>query len=173
MATCFGVIDYSKVPFDKAFDDMIKDTWRCKVKESIERNPSARDFLENYLEKELSRGGSFFDIRKTYSHGNNKFFVLSDEKGLIQGFAGILKYSKTVYEINKLCVCDNAIASDFLVKSLIKYFENIDDNSMFELQTVVEKKNTKLLNAMIKNGFVEFHESKIGVNVYLKYKTSY
>lgn len=170
-SSCYVIVDYCKLSRECDFDDKIKAIWEDKVREIIKRNPSEKTFLEGYLKKELSTGGSFYNIRKTYSEGLNKFFILVDDCGFICGFAGISRYYKNVYEINKFCSYDDEIIRDFLVKKLIQYFKYIRTCCVdFKLQTVVERKNVPLLNCMIKNGFVKFKSSKWGVNVYLEYE---
>lgn len=172
MTSVFIIVDYMKHHPSGFFDYDIREMWRTKMEETIRRNPDCRLSLETYMMKEISYGGTLCNVRGTYSKDLNKFFVLMDEFQNLKGFGGISKYSPNVYEINKLCISYINIADDFLIKTIIRYFnETIKrENTGSNLQIVVEMKNHILLQLMKNNGFVEYLISKNGVNVYLSYK---
>lgn len=165
----FTIVDYKKYSFHVNCDQTIKKMWKHKMEEIITRNPEMRQSLGFFTIKELSKGGSMYDIGSTYNAGKNKLFILLDEYENIIAFGGISRYSQSIYEINKLCLSNNEFANNFLIKILVKYYDEVISTNVTELQAIVERKNVDLYNLMVKNGFREYHQSKTKLNIYLKY----
>ena len=171
MSSVFAIVDYIVYRNNHDLDSQIRTMWISKMRDTIDRNPDHRLSLESFIAKETTFGGSFFDLATTYKTGNIKFFALIDEFKILRGFGGISEYTRNVYELNKLCLSGNRIADDFIVKVMVRHFNDCikKGRTEIELQVVIEKKNQTFVDLMKDNGFREYHTSRNGVNVYMKY----
>ncbi len=171
MSSVFAIVDYSRYRKHRDMDEAIRSMWLSKMQDTISRNYDHRLSLEVYMMRETKPGGSLYDICLTYEKDKNMFMVLIDEFEHLRGFGGISEYCRNVYELNKICLSGNDIADDFLIKAMLRYYEdNIKGyKTEIELQVVVEKKNQRLLTLMKSNNFIQYNTSKNGVNVYMWY----
>lgn len=171
MASVYHVVDYSQYP--RNLDLFIRKMWERKMNNTIFRNPKFSKELESYKLRQLSANGCLMNIRKVYSRGQNKFFVLLNDKYHLSAFVGFSLYNQEKFELNKVCLSDCENSNDLLISEAIKYYKTVISEDKFygrkyhRLETVVEAKNRQLFKAMVRNGFVEYSRSKNGVNCYM------